>query len=401
MSSNDKKKWVVWGFEASPFYLKVLAMSRFKHLPFRRIPLDGGFRENWRYEFRKQKLVSGKLALTWPKITELDEFPAVPYIFGPNGENIYDSTSIAHWLDKQAPVSEQTSDLAPIEDKALAFIISLIDEYADEYGLYMVHHYRWKVAGSDTMMGENFAYENRKTFGPLKKLLEIFVRVRQTYRCPYLFSVAPKGFQLSEKSKTLIQPPSRKGFPPTHDLLEESYQNLLAAIEPLLKCQPYLLGNRFTLADASIYGQLEMNMADPSAAKIIKQQAPETYKWLARIEKGDFSASKPDGKLTIDSSLTSLLTEICRVFVPLMQQNYKAYQGCRKRGETLFNEKAFWKNRSLYNGQLDGTPFRAVVKSFQVKIWLELRKQWTALNKAEKEQVEKHLPTDHGLDRDI
>lgn len=401
MTSDNEKKWVVWGYEASPFYLKVLTMCRCKKLPFRRLPTDGGFRENWRHEFRRQKLISGKLALTWPKMTELDEFPTVPFLFGPDGENIYDSTSIAHWLDRQAPVTEKTPDLTPMADRALAFVISLIDEYADEFGLYMVHHYRWKVSGSDTMMGENFAYENRKTFGPLKKLLEIFVRVRQTYRCPYLFSVAPKGFRLSEKSKTLIQPPSRKGFPPTHDLLEKSYLNLLAAIEPVLKSQPYLLGNRFTLADASIYGQLEMNMADPSATNIIRQQAPETYNWLARIEKGDFSSSDPEGKLAIDSSLAPLLKEISRVFVPLMQQNHKAYLDCIARGETLFNEKAFWKNRSLYDGELDGTPFRAVVKSFQVKTWLELRKQWAALNAAEKKQVEKHLPADHGLDRDI
>jgi glutathione S-transferase len=400
MRNTNTNSWVVWGAEASPFFLKVIAMCRFKQLPFRHLPLNGGFKENLRYQFRQQKLMAGKLPLTWPKMTEMDEFPEMPYIFGPNGENLYDSTAIAYWLDRQAPVTEATSDLAPEGDRLLKFVISLIDEYADEYGLYLVHHFRWKVSAGDTMMTENTAYEFRNGIGLLRKPMKVFLGIRQTVRMPYLFSVAPKGFRLAQKSKTFVQPPSRKGFPPTHELLEKSYDNLLAAIEPVLKCQPYLLGNRFTLADASIYGQLEMNMADPSAAKMIKQQAPETYKWLARIEKGDFSASKPDGKLTLESSLTPLLTEICRVFVPLMQQNYKASQDCRKRGETLFNEKAFWKNRSLYDGQLDGTPFRTVVKSFQVKTWLELRKQWDALNSAERERMEQLLPEHHGLDRD-
>ncbi len=398
---NNDKQWVVWGFEASPFFIKIVAMCRFKMLRFRRIPLEGGFWENWHYQFRQRKLIAGKLTLTWPQMTELDEFPAVPFIFGPDGENIYDSTAVAYWLDRQAPVPDTRPDLVPEEDRVLKFIICLIDEFADEFGLYMVHHYRWKVSAADTMIAENFAHETRRSFGPFSKLVKIFIRVRQTVRCPYLFSVAPKGFRLSKKSKTFIQPPSRKGFPPTHDLLEKSFQNLLGAVESVLKHRPYLLGDRFTLADASIYGQLEMNMADPTAAAIIEKQAPETFQWLARIEKADFSRSKPGGALSLEPSIMPLLAEICRVFVPLMQQNYKAYKDYTARGETLFNEKAFWKNRSLYNGQLDGSPFCAVVKSFQVKTWLQLRKLWDALSNEEKQQVEQMLPDNHGLDRDV
>jgi len=400
MENSSKPNWVVWGSELSPFLLKVVAMCRFKQLPFRHLPMDGTFRKNWLYEFRRQKLIKGKLPLTWPEMTELDEFPAVPFLFGPDGENLYDSSAIAYWLDNQAPVENDTPDLVPETDRALKFIISLIDEYADEYGLYMVHHYRWKNAAGDNTAGERFAHEMRTMFGPLHHLLRILIRNRQTVRMPYLFSVAPEGFRTEQKSKTFFQPPSRKGFPATHDLLEGSYLNLLAALEQILTIRPYLLGDRFTLADASIYGQLDMNMTDPSAADIIQQQAPNTWQWLNRIQTGDFSASPPEGKLLLDAALKPLLIEICRVFVPLMQQNYRAYLDHKEQGETLFNEKAFWKSRSLYDGQLDGSSFRTVVKSFQVRTWLNLRKQWNALKKVEIEQLEALLPKDHGLDRD-
>ncbi len=376
-------------------------MCRFKQMPFRNLPAEGTFRENWQYEFRRQKLIKGKLPLTWPKMTDMDEFPAVPFIFGPDGENLYDSTAIAYWLDGQAPAKTGTSTLVPDDNRVLKFVISLIDEYADEFGLYMVHHYRWKVAAADNTAGERFARENRAAMGPLHRLLKKFIKNRQTVRMPYLFSVAPEGFRTEQKSKTFFQPPSRKGFPPTHDLLEESYFNLMSALEQILTVRPYLFGDRFTLADASIYGQLNMNMTDPSAADIIQQQAPTTWQWLNRIQSGDFSASQSEGKLVLDDTLKPLLVEVCRVFVPLMQQNYRAFLDHTKLGETLFNEKAFWKSRSLYDGQLDGSPFRTVVKSFQVRTWLDLRKQWDELDKAEVGQLEELLPQNHGLDRDL
>ncbi|MBT4265249.1 MAG: glutathione S-transferase [Deltaproteobacteria bacterium] len=401
MENKQELDWVVWGSELSPFLLKVIAMCRFKNFSFRHLPVEGTFRENWHYEFRRQRLIKGKLPLTWPEMTELDEFPAVPFIFGPNGENLYDSTAIAYWLDRQAPLNSDIPDLVPEIDRVLKFIISLIDEYADEYGLYMVHHYRWKVAAGDNTAGERFACENSSAIGPLWRLLKIFIKNRQTVRMPYLFSVAPEGFHTAPKSKTFFQPPSRKGFPPTYDLLEESYLNLLAALEPVLEGRPYLFGDRFTLADASIYGQLDMNMTDPSVAEIIEKHAPTTWQWLKRIQSGDFSESLPQGKLVVDGTIMPLLAEICRVFVPLMQQNYQAYLNYQEQGETLFNEKAFWQNRSLYKGQLDGTPFQTVVKSFQVRTWLDLRKQWDGLESAEKEQIEQLLPANHGLDHDL
>jgi glutathione S-transferase len=38
---------------------------------------------------------------------------------------------------------------------------------------------------------------------------------------------------------------------------------MLAALEGVLTRQPFLLGARFTVADASVYGQFGMNLKDP------------------------------------------------------------------------------------------------------------------------------------------
>jgi glutathione S-transferase len=46
-----------------------------------------------------------------------------------------------------------------------------------------------------------------------------------------------------------------------------SWRRYLAAMENVLREQPFLLGQRFTLADASAYGQLSMNLVDGRAAE--------------------------------------------------------------------------------------------------------------------------------------
>ncbi|MBU3913938.1 glutathione S-transferase C-terminal domain-containing protein [bacterium] len=399
-TATNKTPWIIWGSELSPFTLKVLALCKYKGLPIRFLPTEGKWLENMKVNFRREWLVRGKLPLTYPEWSELDEFPLVPFLFGPEKENIYDSTAIDHWLDTQAPIEQNVPDTTPRKDSILRFLVSLIDEYADEFGLYLAHHYRWKVSATDNNAGERLAHEQRSLLGPARPLLARWFSTRQVRRLPYLFSVAPDGFQI-QGLPTRLQPPRREGFPSTHDLLEESFSKLLAALEPVLESRPYLFGNRFTLADASIYGELGMNLTDPSAARQIEQQAPNVFVWLKKMEKGDFSASDSNTDLTADKSLSPLLNEICRTYVPLMKQNYKAYREYKEKGEILFNEKAFWEGASQFDGILDGHPFRSVVKTFQVKIWLGIRNQWTGLSDSDQQSLEKLLPNNHGLDSDV
>ena len=110
------------------------------------------------------------------------------------------------------------------------------------------------------------------------------------------------------------------------------------ALEPVFKSRSYLFGDRFTVADASLYGQLGMNLTDPSAAKWIEATAPNVFAWLTRIHQGDFSANKLNSELMTDDLLKPLFKEIVRIFYPLMQQNEAAYIEHKKAGEVLFND---------------------------------------------------------------
>jgi glutathione S-transferase len=384
--------WIVLGSESSPFTLKVLAMCRYKGLACRHLPDEGSWLENVRISLRKERLVRGWLPLTWPEFTDEDEFPLVPFLFGPQGQNLYDSTAIGGWLD------QHLVNLALIPgDPALQFCIRLLDEFADEWMLYLVHHGRWKMSAADNDAGARLARELRTvTFG-WRWPVRYFFSARQVRRMPYLFSVAPEGKTVSGLPR-YRQPPSRAGFPPTQELLEGSYRRILLALEGIIASQAYLFGRVPTLADFSLYGQIGMNLSDPSADRFIVTTAPRVHAWATRMHRHEFASNvTPD--FALRPSLRPLLEEVCRVYVPLMQQNATAYERFRARGETRFNEAAFDAGRCLYDGNLDGMPFRAVAKSFQARTWRRLCETWQMLTVAERGRIEALLPRGHGLGR--
>ena len=384
--------WVVWTSELSPFGLKVILLCRYAKLPLRILP-GAGFIDSWRHGIRRERLVRRKLPLTWPAMTDDDEFPAVPYLFGPDGENLYDSTAIAAWLDRGLDAERRTHPVDP----AAGFVARLIDDYADELGLYIVHHNRWVLSAADNDAGERVGRDFRFLFGPLRQRFGRWFAARQTRRLPYLFSVAPAGFRIDGLPPER-QPPSRAGFPPTHAFLDDAFERLLAVLEQLLSTRPFVLGERFTLADAAVYGQLAMNLSDPSADRRMRERAPRLHEWLGRLHRADASLLEATGPLRIDAGLAPLLAEICRTHVPLMRQNLAACETWKAKGERRFNERAFDAGRALYDGEIDGHPFRAVAKTFQARVWKERLAEWRALSGAARDRVDALLPPRHGID---
>jgi glutathione S-transferase len=390
--TSSPSSWIVWTSALSPFGLKVILSVRHAGLPLRVLPAEGSTGERLRYDWRRRRVMRRRLALTWPRPTNDDEFPLVPYLFGPDGENLYDSTAIAEWLDRLVPPQARVIP----EDPAARFVTRLLDDYADEFGLYMVHHNRWKVSAADNDASARLVAEFRPPW-PLSVAMRRWWQRRQTRRLPYLFSVAPRGFRLSDMPVD-VQPPSLEGFPPTHDFLEDAFARLLAALDALLRERPFVLGDRLTLADAGLYGQLAMNLTDPSAERWMREAAPSMHAWLLHLERGETAPASALAELRLDASLRPLLAEVVRVFVPLMQANHRACEDWKRRGETLFNEAAFDRGRALYDGEVDGTPFRHVAKTFQSKVWSERVREWRALAPEERRTVEALLPSGHGLD---
>ena len=390
----SREPFALWGSTLSPFALKVEALLRFSGLPFRWLPAEGSAREALRFGWRRERLIRRCIPLTWPPWDPLDEFPLVPFLFGPRGENLHDSSAIGIWLGASAT---REAPLLPAQDPALRFAVQLVDEALDEVGLYLAHHNRWVIAARDNGAGAHLAREMRPLLGPLAAGVAFTFPARQVRRLPYLLSVAPPGAAFDDLPARL-RPPARAGFPPTHALLDELFASLLAALEPLLAVQPFLFGERFTLADASVYGQLAMNLCDPSANAAIRRLAPTVHAWVSRLAQGDFVGHRADGRLMLGHAHAPLFTWIVGGFVPLMQQNRAAFERERARGEQRFNEAAFDAGRALYDGVLCGQPFRSVAKSFQVRVWRDLLRAWRALPAEAQAHVAGVLPEGARLD---
>jgi len=375
--------YIVWGAELSPFVLKLEALLAAADVPFRRLPRDGGRLENLRAAITVERAKRSGTAMRPPGNDPLDEYPLVPFLLTPAGEVLYDSSALASWLDESHP--RPAGPLVPT-DPALAFVARLLDEAFDEIGLYMVHHNRWKLAATDNDdPGARLAreYSNHLPPGSGRLFGEWFGR-RQVRRLPYLFSVAPQGYAVPGLSASLT-PPSRAGFPATHALLEQMWERCLQAVEQIVSDRRFLFGDIFTIADASIYGQLSMNLADRAAAARLRELAPRTFAWLVAIRDRGHVASQ--GAAQGSTHLTPLLQFILEAFVPLMHANEHAYEQCRNRGESLFNERGFEAGACLYDGELLGHPFRSVAKTFQVRVWRDIRGHWSALAPDAKAQV--------------
>ena len=366
---------VVWGPELSPFLLKLEALLAYAGVPFRRLPRDGGRLENLRTARRIEAATRLKTAERPTGLDPLDEYPLVPFLLTPAGEILYDSSALARWIDARQP---PTAGPCFPADPAVAFVAQLVDEAFDEVGLYLVHHNRWVVAARDNDAGRRLADEYRRLRPPgAGMLLARWFSRRQVRRLPYLFSVAPDGFSMPGLPAALT-PPSRPGFPATHALLGTIWQRWVDGVEHVLAAgRPYLLGDRFTVADASVYGQLSMNLTDPSAARALEARAPRTYAWLVAIRERRHAGSS--GPLALASDLAPLLRAVLAVVPPLLRANARAYATAIVAGERLFNEPAFDRGRALYDGALLGQPFRSVVKTFQVRSWNDLRAAWRAL----------------------
>ncbi|MFT5483758.1 MAG: glutathione S-transferase [Halieaceae bacterium] len=376
------KAIIFWGLTASPFQLKMQALADAAGFSWQRWPDQAGVFAAISTYLKLSVARRASAIERFPKRdAHLDEYPGVPFYSLDNSRFFYDSSGLAHHLDQ---LVESTQPLVPREPH-LNFICKLIDEAFDEFGLYMVHHNRWAVSAATNRMGQITSHEMRKLLPPgFRQFVARKLARRQVRRCPYLFSVAAPDFDAGVADH--LTPPAREGFPPTHDILNDAWRRYLAAMEQVLKQQPFLLGHRFTLADASAYGQLSMNLEDGRAAELLAELAPLTHRWLCMIRDGAHTAYT--GELSLSESLQPLLKIISDTLVPLMQQNEAAYCAALKRGQTLFNEAAFDKGEALYDGSLLDMPFRAVVKTFQIPVWRDVCGTWAELGENDRVQLQ-------------
>ena len=281
MSANDRI--ALSGAPGSPYTRKMLAVLRYRRIPYRFLPASGPALDD----------------LPRPKVQLLPTF----YLPGPTGEPeaVVDSTPIIRRLEEE----REGRSVIPA-DPALAFLDQLIEDYADEWLTKAMFHYRW-------------AYE------------EDIDRAARVLPCWRGYSVpdavlAERAKQFADRQIGRLYVVGSNAV--TGPVIEASYRRFVEAFEAHLAAQPFILGERPGAGDFAVFGQLtQLAQFDPTPMALTLKIAPRVFAWVSLME--DMSGLEPrdDGWIDLAApppTLIAFLKEIGRVYPPVMLANAKA-----------------------------------------------------------------------------
>jgi len=237
----------------------------------------------------------------------------VPAIRTADGKWLFDTTPMIQWFEQRYP---EAPVLPP--DPALAFVALLIEDYGDEWLWRPAMWWRWMPKASRWALGWRIAAANMPN-AP-SRLLGWFFGRRQLQEWLWKDGV------------------TKENVDTVRDMLFREFEFL----EPLFEEQPFILGSQPSMADFGYFGSMFRHFGnDPNSAEVMRQQAPNTYEWLARL-----------WNLRIDKCPAEqawiwpeadywgpLLSRIAKDYLPYLHQNALAHQDGKKtfdyRGATL------------------------------------------------------------------
>jgi glutathione S-transferase len=263
-----------------------------------------------------------------------------------------DSTPIICRLDAE----RKGRNVVP-NDPALAFLDALIEDYADEWLTKAMYHYRWS---------------NDEDIDKSARVLPLWHGVSMSDEA-YAASVR----RFSERQINRLYVVGSNAV--TGPVIEASYRRFLEAFESHLKLQPFILGHRPGACDFGVYGQLtQLAGFDPTSMDLTLKIAPRVFAWVGLME--DLSGLEPvDGDWmgldSVPATLIDLLSEIGRVYPPVM----------------LANARALAIGSDAVETEVDGKPWMQVPFSYQGKCLKWLRAGHEALWDADRATVDKIL----------
>lgn len=300
----------VRGSPGSPYTRKMLAVLRYRRIPYRYIQGNDASGAN----------------LPEPKVRLIPVF----YFTDENGEVSaeVDSTPIIRRLENEYGGRSVIPD-----EPAVAFLNYLLEDYGDEWLTKCMFHYRWYYDADVEMAGS-----------VLPHYQDVTQPDEQIARMKKMFSERQIGRLYVVGSNDT-----------TAAVIEDSYRRFLGCLNEHLKTYPFLLGRRPGSADFACFGQLtQLVQFDPTPAAIAARQYPRVHAWVSKME--DLSGLEPSDDDFIDAdnlppTLTALLTEIGRTYVPVMLANARALDQGLEAVETVVEGKPWQQQPFPYQGK--------------------------------------------------
>ena len=329
------------GVPGSPYTRKMLALLRYRRIPYHLLP---GSRhllaaDSGRFRSRPQ-----------PKVALLPTF----YLKDETGTEraVCDTTP----LIREFEVRYAGRSVIP-EHPALAFIDYLLEDYADEWLTKPMFHYRWSYAEDISKAGQMLPRWNNTTTDELQ--------------------IAQKSRQISELQISRLHYVGSSEL--TRETIEQSFNRLLTLLDKHLQQFPFLLGNRPAACDFAIYGQLTcLALFDPTPQQKVIEQAPRVYAWTESMEDlSGYETLKDDWikPASLPQTLLALLQEVGRIYVPYL----------------LANAKSVANSEQEMVMELDGKPWRQSPFRYQAKCLQWIRQEFSRLSDGDRNLLENQL----------
>jgi len=332
----------IYGVELSPYSVKVRSYFRYK-----------GINHKWIVRnFENQK-----------EYKRYAKIPIVPLVVTPNDKSLQDSTPLMEKLEGEI----EGPSMIP-EDKDLAFLSRLIEEYADEWVNKPLFHYRWNYKLDELSASREIAtyfmpkYIEKIPFlgWLLLNLLSLFVANRQKSRRHWLGT-----------------------FPENTAVVEESFEGLLKILDNHLSNRSYLFGEKPCQGDFGLWGQLYNLYLDPTPKNLIEKQAPNVEKWIKRMlspkDEGPYESLK-----TLESTLSPLLEEqVAGIFLPWASENQSALKDSKKSFKIEVKGNFFEQRPIKYQSksfQILKNLFKEMDKSSDLESYLKKTNCWELLS---------------------
>lgn len=336
--AEERKVQELMGAPSSPYTRKMLAVMRYRNIPYR-------------FE-RQSRVISGagnahSRERAQPKVSLLPTY----YFKDERGDEVAvtDSSPLIRCFEKEY----EGRSIIP-SDPALAFIDMLLEDFGDEWLTKAMFHYRWHYDADIKKAGDILPRAGMISM-PEEQAQQIgeFVRERQISRLSYVGS--------NEITKTTI---------------EESFKRFTALLDKHLTDNPFLMGERPGSSDFAIYGQLTcLALFDPTPQAYLLEHHPRVYAWVEVVEDLSGYLASDDDWLdggNIPQTLIDILGEVGRVYAPYLIGNARAVMDGDERMEM----------------ELDGRPWEQNPFTYQVKCLKWLCEAHEGLGVSDRERVD-------------
>jgi glutathione S-transferase len=229
-------RYKLYGAEISYFTGKVRAYLRWKNIPYEEIPSDANVYKE----------------IILPRVG----FPVIPVVIAPDGSCLQDSTDI---IDTLESCHTGPSIYPDTPRQRLASL--LLETYGDEWLVIPAMHYRWHHNKEWAI--EAFGALNAPD-APVAKQREIGARRAG----PFANAAVLLGAE-----------------PHMHSAIEASYESLLDDLSRHFACNPFLFGDRPSIADFGLIGPLYAHQyRDPVSGDHMRKKAPLVAQWVERMQ---------------------------------------------------------------------------------------------------------------------